>query len=71
VGDGVEIEQREGAVALGHPAADAEMQEAARRLVRLMEKPRDRYRALARELFDVDTVALPAYRRLYEQLMRP
>ena len=47
------------------------MQEAARRLVRLMEKPRDRYRALARELFDVDTVALPAYRRLYEQLMRP
>jgi len=71
VGDGAEIEQREGAVALGHPAPDGEMQEAARRLMRLMEQPRERYRALAREMFDVDTVALPAYRRLYDRLMPP
>jgi hypothetical protein len=47
------------------------MEDAARRLARLMEKPRGHFRALAREMFDVDTVALPAYRRLYERLGRP
>jgi len=71
IGDGAELEKREGAVALGYPTSDTEMQEAARRLLRLMERPRESYRALARELFDVDTIALPAYRRLYRQLMRP
>jgi len=36
-----------------------------------MEKPPAHFRALAREMFDLDTVALPAYRRLYESLLRP
>jgi len=71
VGDGGDIEERDGAIALGHPAAAGAMEDAARRLARLMEKPRAHFRALAREMFDVDTVALPAYRRLYERLGRP
>jgi glycosyltransferase involved in cell wall biosynthesis len=71
VGDGAEIEAREGAVGLAYPTPDAEMQEAARRLGRLMDRPRPVYRALARALFDVESVALPAYRRLYRQLMGP
>jgi hypothetical protein len=36
-----------------------------------MSRPRAHFRALARELFDVDSVAMPAYRRLYEQLCLP
>lgn len=71
VGDGAELEEREGAVGLGYPAAPAAMEDAVRRLARLMEKPRPHFRALAREMFDVDTVALPAYRRLYERLCLP
>lgn len=71
VGDGADIEAREGAVALEYPAADGAVEDAARRLARLMAEPRARFRALAREMFDLDTVALPAYRRLYERLMRP
>jgi len=71
VGDGAEIEERGGAVGLGYPIAPGAMEEAARRLARLMEKPRAHFRTLAREMFDVDTVALPAYRRLYERLGRP
>jgi glycosyltransferase involved in cell wall biosynthesis len=71
VGDGADIEAREGAIALAYPIGPGEMEAAARRLARLMEKPRAHFRALAREMFDVDTVALPAYRRLYERLSRP
>jgi glycosyltransferase involved in cell wall biosynthesis len=71
VGDGAGLEEREGAVGLGDPAAPGAMEDAARRLARLMEKPRAHFRGLAREMFDVDTVAMPAYRRLYEQLCRP
>jgi glycosyltransferase involved in cell wall biosynthesis len=71
VGDGAELEERDGAVGLGYPVAPGAMEDAARRLARLMEKPRGHFRALAREMFDVDTVALPAYRRLYERLGRP
>jgi len=71
VGDGADIEAREGAVALAYPAGEGDMEDAARRLARLMEKPPAHFRALAREMFDLDTVALPAYRRLYESLLRP
>ena len=71
VGDGADIEEREGAVAMGYPIDAAAMEDAARRLARLMEKPRAHFRALAREMFDVDTVALPAYRRLYERICSP
>lgn len=71
VGDGADIEAREGAVAVGYPIDAAAMEDAARRLARLMEKPRAYFRALAREMFDVDTVALPAYRRLYKKICLP
>jgi len=70
VGDGADIEERGGAVALAYPAGAGDMEDAARRMARLMEQPRAHFRALAREMFDVDTVALPAYRRLYERLSR-
>ena len=71
VGDGADIEERGGAVGLAYPISPGAREDAARRLVRLMEKPRAHFRALAREMFDVDTVAVPAYRRLYERLVRP
>jgi glycosyltransferase involved in cell wall biosynthesis len=71
VGDGADIEERGGAVGLAYPIGAGEMEDAARRLARLMEKPRARFRGLAREMFDLERVALPAYRRLYERLIRP
>ena len=71
VGDGAAIEERAGALGVEYPLAPAALAEAARGLARLMERPRAHFRALARELFDIDSVAMPAYRRLYEQLCRP
>jgi glycosyltransferase involved in cell wall biosynthesis len=71
VGDGAALEARKAAVALAYPLAPGAMPDAARRLARLMEKPRAHFRAIARDMFDVDTVALPAYRRLYERLCLP
>jgi glycosyltransferase involved in cell wall biosynthesis len=71
VGDGAELEERGGAVAVDYPVGAEGLAVAARSLSRLMSRPRAHFRALARELFDVDSVAMPAYRRLYEQLCLP
>lgn len=66
VGDGHVLEARGVAVALPFPPTPADFAESARRLRALLSRPRDSFRALAEELFDIDSVALPAYERLYE-----
>jgi hypothetical protein len=34
-----------------------------------LAKPREHFRDVAERLFDVDRVAIPVYRRLYEKLV--
>ena len=68
VGDGAAIEREGGAVALGE---SPDVVSAVDKLERLRTEPREHFRRLAERLFDVDRVALPIYRRLYERLMFP
>jgi glycosyltransferase involved in cell wall biosynthesis len=67
VGDSARIADGEGAVALDR-FDDAALADAARALVPLLARPREHFRRLAAELFDVETVGLPAYRRIYQRL---
>jgi glycosyltransferase involved in cell wall biosynthesis len=68
VGDGARLAEHRGAVAL--EAVDQEALDAASlELLDLMREPREHFRKVAGDLFDVDDVALPAYRRLYAQMM--
>jgi glycosyltransferase involved in cell wall biosynthesis len=69
VGDGAALEREGGAVALGESPDDGALAAAVRQLTELQERPRTYFRAIAERLFDVDRVAIPSYRRLYEQLV--
>jgi glycosyltransferase involved in cell wall biosynthesis len=69
VGDGIDIEREDGAVALGEEPDDTAMQDAVRKLEELLTRPREHFRRLAERLFDINEVALPVYRRLYEKLV--
>jgi glycosyltransferase involved in cell wall biosynthesis len=71
VGDGIEIERRGGAVALGNAPDDAELTAAVGELDALRTQARSHFRGIAEQLFDVDRVALPVYRRLYGKLVSP
>lgn len=71
VGDGADVERHGGAIALDDVVDDRALREAATRLTTLLAKPRQHFRQIAEQLFDVDRVALPVYRRLYEQLVLP
>jgi glycosyltransferase involved in cell wall biosynthesis len=70
VGDGNVIVERGGGVALER-FDEEEYATAADALAALREAPRDRFRELAAAIFDIDTVAIPAYRRLYRELVQP
>ena len=69
VGDGYVIEDEGGAVALADSVDDAALRAAVPLLQSLRKKPRQHFRAVAEKLFDVDRVAIPSYRRMYEQLV--
>ncbi len=69
VGDGAAIAAKGGAVAVGEVLDDTAMARAVDDLALLLDKPRAHFRALAESLFDVDRVALPVYRDLYERLV--
>ena len=69
VGDGAVIAERDGGVAL-HEFDDVAFDAGVQRLTALREAPRSQFRKLAEALFDVETVAVPAYRRLYRGLIR-
>jgi glycosyltransferase involved in cell wall biosynthesis len=68
VGDSALLERQEGAVGLA-AFDDAALAEAVAPMEQLLPRQRSHFRALAERLFNVDEVALPAYRGLYEQLM--
>ena len=70
VGDGAKVEERGVATAMTS-FDDAAIDVAARELARLVGRPREDFARAAGELFDVDTVAMPRYRRLYEALVLP
>jgi glycosyltransferase involved in cell wall biosynthesis len=70
VGDGALVAKEAGAVALSAFDAAA-LAAAADEMAALLQKPRAHFRAVAQKLFDVDAVALPAYRELYQELVRP
>lgn len=70
VGDGARVADREGAVALEHFDDDA-LATAALRLAPMIGRSREKLRSIAVDLFDIDTVAMPSYRRLYERLVLP
>jgi hypothetical protein len=68
VGDGAVIAERGGAVALTGTETE-DHNAGADELLRLLTQPRTAFRAIAKSLFDVDQIALPAYRRLYSSLV--
>jgi len=70
VGDSGEIADSGGAVALDEFDDDA-LRASIEPLLALLTKPREHFRAIAAKLFDVNSVALPSYRRLYERLVVP
>jgi glycosyltransferase involved in cell wall biosynthesis len=70
VGDGAILGEKGVAVSMT-TYDDASMRAATRELSTLIGRPRAEYARVARELFDVDAVALPRYRRLYEALVLP
>ena len=70
VGDGTVIAERGGGVILDR-FDDSSYSAAANELDELRRVPRARFRELASELFDIDTIAIPAYRRLYRELVQP
>jgi hypothetical protein len=69
VGDGAVLEQERGAVGLGDAPSPKDIDDAVDRLTSLLAKPREHFRDVAERLFDVDRVAIPVYRRLYEKLV--
>jgi glycosyltransferase involved in cell wall biosynthesis len=69
VGDGAVLEQERGAVGLGDAPSPKDIDDAVDRLTALLAKPREHFRDVAERLFDVDRVAIPVYRRLYEKLV--
>ncbi len=71
VGDGAKLAELGGAVSLDGSPNDAALAEASAQLVQLMQRPRDHFRRIATMLFDIDDVALPAYRQMYETLIGP
>lgn len=68
VGDGARLADLGGAVALAgfDTAAYAAV---AGEIVRLRARPREHFRRIAADCFDIETVAVPSYRRLYERLV--
>lgn len=70
VGDGDEIEQKGGAIALDPSSSSDALSSAASKIAAMLERPREDFRRIATELFDIDAVALPFYRSLYERLIR-
>ena len=69
VGDGARIADAGAAAALTR-FDDQAMAEAAQQLSELLQRPRAHFRQVAETLFNLETVALPAYRRIYERLAR-
>jgi len=70
VGDSDEIARRGGGVALTFPSRDGALSARVDEVAALVERPREQYRNIAIDLFDVDRVAIPEYRALYEELLR-
>ncbi len=68
VGDGRVIADRGGGVALSRFDDDSYVA-AVDALEVLRTAPRAHFRELAAALFDIDSVAIPAYRRLYGELL--
>ena len=66
VGDSADLETQDAGVALSAPFDEDELRAGCMRLAALLERPRDHFRELAMRSFDIDTVAMPAYRRLYD-----
>ena len=70
VGDGGKVADR-GVAAVLTSFDDAALDAAAAELARLIGRPREEFARAAADLFDVDQVAMPRYRRLYEALVLP
>lgn len=70
VGDGAILGDK--GVAVSMTSFDDEATKAAAiALAALVGRPREEYARVAKELFDVDAVAMPRYRRLYEKIVLP
>jgi len=69
VGDSAELEAQEAGVAISPPFDDSQMRDACRRLAALQDRPREHFRSVAERVFDIERVAVPAYRRLYAAIL--
>lgn len=69
VGDSALLESWGGGIAVDHPLDEGRVGMVCDRLVHLIQRPRAHFRAIAYDHFDIETVAIPAYRRLYEELL--
>jgi glycosyltransferase involved in cell wall biosynthesis len=70
VGDGAVLADRGAAVAVDVPFDAGAMKTASKEFAALLTAPRDHFRKVATELFDIDRVAIPTYRAMYERLAR-
>jgi glycosyltransferase involved in cell wall biosynthesis len=70
VGDGAVLADRGAAVAVDVPFGGDAMKAASTEFAALLAKPREHFRRVATELFDINRVAVPAYRAMYERLAR-
>jgi glycosyltransferase involved in cell wall biosynthesis len=70
VGDSRRISEADGAVALT-TLDDEALGRGGAQLTALLERPREHFRCIARNLFDVESVALPTYSQLYDRLALP
>jgi glycosyltransferase involved in cell wall biosynthesis len=69
VGDSAEFEAQGAGVTLEPPFDDSQMREACLRLETLRQLPRTHFTSLAERSFDIERVAMPAYRRLYQAIL--
>lgn len=65
VGDSADLETEGAGIALRAPFDADEMRDACVRLASLLGRQRDEFRNVAVRKFDIESVAMPAYRRLY------
>jgi glycosyltransferase involved in cell wall biosynthesis len=69
VGDGADIVDRGGGTGVDSMSDDA-LRNAGVTLLQLMREPREHFRRIAAELYDIDKVAVPRYQQLYQRLVQ-
>lgn len=66
VGNSADLEAEEGGIAVTLPLTPVVLAMYSSRVTSLLDYPRSEFRSIASRLYDVDAVAMPAHRRLYE-----